>query len=100
MTTRRFEKIVSSVLDGYRRYHVLDHRVWKEDGQLFLGVKMGPERLRPEPWGVSAVFDQDGTLIKSSCGRLRDTLFTLMLMRRIEAACRNGKAGLRKKGKG
>lgn len=92
MTLRQFEKKVSAVLAGYRRYSILSHKTWKEDSQLFLSVKLGPEMLRKEPWGVYAVFDKDGKLIKSSCGSLRDAVFTRILMKRIEAACsKNGK---------
>ena len=92
MTLRQFEKKVSAVLAGYRRYNILSQKTWKEDNQLFLSVKLGPEMLRKEPWGVYAVFDKDGKLIKSSCGSLRDAVFTRILMKRIEAACsKNGK---------
>jgi hypothetical protein len=92
LTLRQFEKKVSAVLAGYRRYNILSHKTWKEDSQLFLSVKLGPEMLRKEPWGVYAVFDKDGKLIKSSCGSLRDAVFTRILMKRIEAACsKNGK---------
>lgn len=88
MTSKAFEKKVSSVLASYKYYTVLSHKVWKEDGQLFLSVRLGAEKLRPEPWGVSAVFDGDGKLIRSSCGSLRDFMFTRILMRKIEDACR------------
>jgi len=92
LTLRQFEKKVSAVLAGYRRYNILSQKTWKEDSQLFLSVKLGPEMLRKEPWGVYAVFDKDGKLIKSSCGSLRDAVFTRILMKRIEAACsKNGK---------
>ena len=87
MTTRRFDKKVSAVLSRYSRYSIVSHKVWKEDGQLYLSVKLGPEMLRSEPWGVSAVFDHDGKLIKSSCGSFRDYLFTWILMKQIENAC-------------
>ncbi len=90
MTVRQFEKKVSAVLAGYRRYNIISHKTWREDHQLFLSVKLGPEMLRKEPWGVYAVFDRDGKLIRSSCGSLRDVVFTRILMKRIEAAC--GKA--------
>ena len=75
------------MLDRYRLYDIQSHKVWKEDGQLFLSVKLGPEMLRKESWGVSAVFDQNGKLIKSSCGSIRDYLFTWILMKRIEDVC-------------
>ena len=87
MTTRQFEKRVSNVLEHYTRYTIVSHKTWKEGGQLYLGLKLGPDRLRKEAWGVSAVFDRDGKLIKSSCGSLRDFMFTWILMRRIETAC-------------
>ena len=87
MTATQFEKKVSHVLAGYRHYNIISHKTWKEGGQLLLSVKLGPELLRSEPWGVYAVFDKDGKLIKSSCGRMRDYLFTWILTKRIESEC-------------
>ena len=87
MTTRQFEKHVSNVLAHYTRYNIVSHKAWKEGEQLYLGLKLGPDLLRNGVWGVSAVFDRDGKLIKSSCGSLRDFLFTWILMNRIETAC-------------
>ena len=87
MTTRQFDKNVSNVLAHYTRYNIVSHKAWKEGGQLYLGLKLGPDLLRNGVWGVSAVFDRDGKLIKSSCGSLRDFLFTWILMKRIETAC-------------
>lgn len=87
MTTRQFEKRVAYVLTHYSRYNIVSYKAWKEGGQLYLGLKLGPDMLRTGVWGVSAVFDRDGKLINSSCGSLRDFLFTWILMKRIEAAC-------------
>ena len=50
-------------------------------------VQMTPDTLRKEPWAVSAAFDKDGKLIRSSYGSRRDYMFTKILMKRIEEAC-------------
>ena len=59
MTARQFEKKVTQVLEKYGKYNVSEHKVWKERNQIFFSVKMDPDSLRKEPWGVSAVFDKD-----------------------------------------
>ena len=91
MTTRQFEKKIAPVLEKYGKYRVADHKVWKEKDQIFFSARFEPEGLRKEPWGVSAVFDKDGKLIKSSYGSRRDYMFAKILMRRIEAACQDEK---------
>ena len=91
MTAKQFEKKVSGVLDGYRHYNVVSHKTWKKGDQLFLSVKLGPDLLRSEPWGVFGVYDKDGKLIRSSCGKFREYLFTWILMERIEAGCEKPK---------
>ena len=87
MTVRQFEKKIAPVLERYGKYNVTSHRVWKENGQIYFSVRFDPDALRKEPWGVSAVFEKDGKLIKSSCGSRRDYMFTRILMKRIEEAC-------------
>ena len=90
MTARQFEKRVSSVLNQkYRKYNVTDFKVWKEGKQLLFSVRLDPDAVRNEPWGVSAVFDQYGSCISRSCGSKRDVMFTRILVRRIEEECRN-----------
>ena len=89
MTAKQFEKRVSSVLERkYRRYNITGFKVWKEGKQLFLSVRLGPDMFRSETWGVSAVFDREGKCLSSSCGTIRDYLFTRILVLRIEAECR------------
>jgi len=89
MTAKQFEKRVTSVLERkYRRYNVSGHKVWKEGKQLFLSVRFDPDVFRTETWGISAVFDQGGKCLSRSCGTIRDYLFTLILVRRIEEECR------------
>ena len=90
MTVRQFEKKIAPVLARYGKYNVTAHKVWKENGQIFFSVRFAPDPLRKEPWGVSAVFDKDGKLIKSSYGSRRDYMFTRILMKRIEGACTGG----------
>ncbi len=87
MTAKQFERVITPVLDKYRKYHLADHKVWKEKDQIFFSVRFAPEKLRKETWGVSAVFDKEGNLIKSSYGSRRDYMFTRILMKRIEKAC-------------
>ena len=87
MTARQFEKKIAPVLEKYGKYHVAGHKVWKENSQIYFSVRFDPDGLRKEPWGVSAVFDKDGKLIKSSYGSRRDYMFTRILMKRIEEAC-------------
>ena len=60
MTVRQFEKKVSAVLAGYRRYNIISHKTWREDHQLFLSVKLGPEM----PAGA-AVCAYAGTIVQS-----------------------------------
>ena len=87
MTARQFEKKAASVLEKYKSYNIADHKVWKEKDQIFFSVRFDPDAFRKEPWGVSAVFDKTGKLIKSSYGSRRDYMFTRILMKRIEEAC-------------
>ena len=91
MTVRQFEKKIAPVLEKYGKYHVASHKVWREGEQIFFSVRFDPDALRKEPWGVSAVFDKDGKLVKSSYGSRRDYMFTRILMKRIEEACLDGK---------
>ena len=93
MTARQFDKKVVSVLERYRTYKIADHRVWKEKNQIFFSVRFEPDLFRKDPWGISAVFDKDGNLIRSSCGSYRDYLFTRILMKRIEHVCCPHKEG-------
>ena len=87
MTVRQFEKRIAPVLEKYGKYHMTDHKVWKEKDQIFFSIRFDPDRFRKEPWGVSAVFDKGGKLLKSSYGSRRDYLFTKILTKRIEEAC-------------
>ena len=87
MTVRQFEKKIAPVLEKYQKYNITTHKVWKENSQIYLSVRFDPDALRKEPWGVSAVFDKDGKLIKSSYGSRRDYMFTKILMKRVEEAC-------------
>lgn len=87
MTVRQFEKRIAPVLEKYGKYNMRTHMVWKENNQFYFSVRFNPDTFRKEPWGVSAVFDKDGKLIRSSCGSRRDYMFTRILMKRIEGAC-------------
>lgn len=97
MTAKQFDKKAAAVLAGYTKYNIADHKVWKEKDQIFFSVRLDPDRFRREPWGVSAVFDPDGKLIRSSCGSLRDRLFTGILMKRIEKACMESRSTAKKR---
>ena len=92
MTARQFEKRIAPVLEKYGKYNMTAHKVWKEKDQIFFSVKLGPDAFHKDPWGVSAVFDKDGKLIKSSYGSRRDYMFTRILMKRIEEACSGNQA--------
>ena len=87
MTSRQFEKKASEVLKKYEKYRLAGYKVWREKDQFFFSVRFDPDRFRKQVWGVSAVFDRDGRLVKSSYGSIRDFLFTAILMKRIEEAC-------------
>ena len=87
MTARQFDRKASAVLEKYGKYNIVNHKVWREKDQIFFSAKFNPGLFRTEPWGVSAVFTKDGKLIRSSCGSRRDSMFTRILMRRIEEAC-------------
>ena len=87
MTARQFEKKLVPVLEKYGKYNLADHKVWREKDQIFFSVRFDSDAFRKEPWGVSAVFDKTGKLIKSSYGSRRDYMFTRILMKRIEEAC-------------
>ena len=87
MTVRQFEKRIAPVLAKYGKYNMTAHKVWKENSLIYFSMRFDPEGLRKEPWGVFAVFDKDGKLIKSSYGSHRDYMFTRILMKRIEEAC-------------
>ena len=90
MTARQFDRRVTYVLEQkYRRYRVTDHKVWKEGNQIFLSVRFGTDAFRSEPWGISAVFDRDGRCISRSCGSRRDSMFSKILIQRIEETFRN-----------
>ena len=90
MTVRQFDRRVSAVLaQKYRKYNVTGHKVWKEGKQLFLSVRFGPDMFRSQAWGVSAVFDREGSSLSRSYGSRRDYMFTRILTERIEEACRN-----------
>ena len=54
MTAKQFEKKAAQVLEKYGKYNVSEHKVWKERDQIFFSVKLGPDSLRKETWGVSA----------------------------------------------
>ena len=87
MTARQFERKIVPILRKYAKYNLTDHKVWREKDQIFFSAKFDPDAFRKEPWGVSAVFDKDGKLIRRSCGSRRDYMFTRILMKRIEEAC-------------
>ena len=87
MTARQFEKKVSSVLRKYEKYNVTGYKVWRENSQIYLSVRLGPDLFREQPWGVSGVFDRTGRLIKSGYGSRRDYMLARILMKRIEEAC-------------
>ena len=91
MTARQFDRKASAVLEKYGKYNIADHKVWREKDQIFFSARFNPGLFRTEPWGVSAVFTKDGKLIRSSCGSRRDSMFTRILMRRIEEACQGQK---------
>ncbi|MBQ9663109.1 MAG: hypothetical protein IJV40_08185 [Oscillospiraceae bacterium] len=91
MTARQFEKRVTEVLGQYGKYNITGCKVWRENNQIYLTVKLGPDLFRDQPWAVSGVFDKTGKLIRSSYGSRRDYMFTRILMRRIEEACGVGR---------
>lgn len=96
MTTRQFEKKIAPVLEKYGKYHMTACKVWKEKNQIFFSIRFAPDSFRKEPWGVSAVFDKDGRLLKSSYGSRRDYMFTRILMKRIEEVCLSKRVTLTK----
>ena len=51
-------------------------------------MKFGPGVFRRENWGIYAKFDRKGNCLSRSCGPIRDSLFTMIFIRRIEEECR------------